>query len=64
MKPSTLQIKAGLQIQKPIADVFEAIVDPAKMSNYFIADGSGRMEENKNLIWHFPVYRGCTCARW
>lgn len=56
MKPSTLQIKAGLQIQKPIADVFEAIVDPAKMSNYFIADGSGRMEENKNLIWHFPEF--------
>lgn len=51
-----LEIKTNIQIQKPIQDVFEAIVDPAKMSNYFIADGSGRMEENKKLIWHFPEF--------
>lgn len=56
MKPQTLEIKATLQIQKPIGEVFEAIVDPEKMSNYFISDGSGRMEENKKLIWHFPEF--------
>lgn len=26
------------------------------MSNYFISDGSERMKENKNLIWHFPEF--------
>lgn len=56
MTPKTLEIKAAIQVQKPIHEVFEAIVDPAKMSNYFIADGSGRMEEKKNLIWHFPEF--------
>jgi uncharacterized protein YndB with AHSA1/START domain len=49
-----LEIKAALQIMKPIHEVFEAIVDPAKMSNYFIAQGSGRMEQGKDLTWHFP----------
>ena len=32
-----LEIKAGLQVLKPIAEVFEAIVDPDKMKNYFIS---------------------------
>jgi uncharacterized protein YndB with AHSA1/START domain len=54
MKLSTLEIKTGIQIQKPIHEVFEAIVDPDKMSNYFISYGSGRMETAAKLIWNFP----------
>jgi len=48
MTPSTLEIKAAIQILKPAHEVFEAIVDPSKMSNYFISKGSGRMEEEKD----------------
>ncbi len=54
MKP--LEIKAALQIQKSAHEVFEAIVDPEKMSNYFISDSTGRMEEGKTLMWHFPEF--------
>jgi uncharacterized protein YndB with AHSA1/START domain len=56
MKPSTLQIKAAIQIQKPLHEVFEAIVDPQKMSNYFISKASGRMEEGKQILWQFPEF--------
>lgn len=56
MSSETLEIKAALQILKPVGDVFEAIVDPAKMSNYFISESSGRMEEDKQLIWKFPEF--------
>lgn len=56
MNDQPLSIKTNLQIQKPIATVFEAIINPAKMSNYFISSSTGRMEENKNLIWHFPEF--------
>lgn len=49
-------IHAALQVQKPVHEVFEAIVDPARMANYFISDGSGRMEEGRELIWHFPEF--------
>jgi uncharacterized protein YndB with AHSA1/START domain len=56
MKNQTLEIQAKLQILKPVSEVFEAIVDPAKMSNYFIANGSGRMEEGKELNWRFPEF--------
>ena len=56
MSPNTLQIKAAIQIQKAPEEVFEAIVDPEKMSNYFIARGSGRMEEGKLISWKFPEF--------
>ena len=49
-----LEIKAGLQVLKPIDEVFEAIVDPDKMKNYFISKGSGIMKEGETLIWKFP----------
>lgn len=49
-----LQIKCSIQIQKPSNEVFEAIVDPSKMSNYFISAGSGRMSERSTLTWQFP----------
>ena len=51
-----LQAKAGIQISKPIKEVFEAIVDQKKMSNYFISESSGRMEEGKTLTWKFPEF--------
>jgi uncharacterized protein YndB with AHSA1/START domain len=50
----TLEIKAGLQVLKPINEVFEAIVDPGKMKNYFISKSSGYMKEGETLIWKFP----------
>ena len=56
MTPSTLEIKAAIQIRKPAHEVFEAIVDPSKMSNYFISKGSGRMEEEKQISWQFPEF--------
>ena len=54
MKPETLEIKTGIVILKPVHEVFEAIVDPVKMSVYFISKSTGRMEEGKKLIWKFP----------
>ena len=56
MNDQVLEIKAALQIQKPASEVFEAIVDPAKMSNYFISTSTGRMEEGKELVWKFPEF--------
>lgn len=52
----TLQIKTAIQISRSASEVFEAIADPAKMSNYFISEGSDRMEEGKILTWKFPEF--------
>lgn len=48
--------KAAIQIQKPVDVVFEGIVDPAKMTNYFISESSGRMETGRELVWKFPEF--------
>lgn len=48
--------KATLQIQKSASEVFEGIVNPEKMTNYFISESSGRMETGKELTWKFPEF--------
>jgi uncharacterized protein YndB with AHSA1/START domain len=49
-----LEIKTGLQVLKPISEVFDAIVNPDKMKNYFISKSSGIMKEGEILTWKFP----------
>jgi len=51
-----LEIKAAIQIRRTPGEVFEAIVDPVKMSNYFISNGSARMEAGKVINWKFPEF--------
>jgi uncharacterized protein YndB with AHSA1/START domain len=56
MENQTLEIKTGIQVLKPVHEVFEAIVDPAKMTGYFISESNGRMKEGAHLIWRFPEF--------
>ena len=56
MNITTLEIKTAIQIQKPAHDVFEAIVDPEIMCNYFISQSTGRMEAGKEIFWKFPEF--------
>jgi uncharacterized protein YndB with AHSA1/START domain len=56
MNSQTLEIKTKLQILKPVNEVFEAIIDPVRMSNYFISKGSGIMKEGKQIMWRFPEF--------
>ena len=51
-----LHINVAIQIQKPVDVVFEAIVNPDQMSQYFISKSSGKMEEGKSLVWNFPEF--------
>lgn len=48
--------RATIQIQKSIQEVFEGIVNPQKMTKYFISESSGRLESGKDLIWKFPEF--------
>ena len=56
MKNQSLEINTAIQILKPVNEVFEAIVDPNKMSNYFISRSSGRMETGRQVMWQFPEF--------
>lgn len=56
MTAQKLKAQASIGIQKPVEVVFEAIVDPEKMSSYFIFSSTGHLEENKTVEWNFPEF--------
>lgn len=49
--------QAMIQIQKPIEEVFEGIVNPDKMTGYFISESSGRLETGREITWKFPEFK-------
>ncbi|HNT80893.1 MAG TPA: SRPBCC domain-containing protein [Bacteroidia bacterium] len=49
-------IESSLQIQKKAEIIFDAIVDPNNMKNYFISESNGRMESGRTLQWKFPEF--------
>ncbi len=52
----SLESNTALQIQKPIEEVFEGIVNPEIMTKYFISESSGRLETGKEVVWKFPEF--------
>jgi uncharacterized protein YndB with AHSA1/START domain len=47
------QFQTQLKIRKPVAEVFEAVVNPAKLSGYFVSSSSGPLAEGKTVQWTF-----------
>ena len=56
MTTEKLEINVAMQIQRPVHQVYEAIVNPNIMSNYFISKSSGLMEEGNELVWNFSEF--------
>jgi uncharacterized protein YndB with AHSA1/START domain len=44
-------------IRRPVAEVFEAFVDPAVTARFWFSRGSGRLEPGKQITWHWEPYR-------
>jgi uncharacterized protein YndB with AHSA1/START domain len=55
MKP-TFQVQ--LKIRKPVAEVFDGVVDPKKLSGYFVAAASGPLAAGKTVKWRFAEVPG------
>lgn len=56
MTAENLTIKATIQIAKAPSEVFDAIVQPEKMAQYFIARGSATLERGAQVTWQFPEF--------
>lgn len=53
-----LRFDVAGRINKPVDEVFEAVVDPGQLSGYFATAGArGRMETGTTVEWTFPEYR-------
>ena len=48
-----LKFQVQLKIRKPAAQVFDAVVDPKKLSGYFLQTSSGPLAEGATVMWKF-----------
>jgi len=48
--------RTQMLIRRPVADVFEAFVDPAVTSRFWFTRGSARLREGDVVTWHWDMY--------
>jgi uncharacterized protein YndB with AHSA1/START domain len=48
--------KTGMLIRKPVAEVFEAFVDPQITTKFWFTKSSGRLEAGKQVQWEWEMY--------
>ena len=54
-----LKFKVAARIAKPLHEVFEAVADPAHLSQYFTTGGArGRLETGATVTWDFHDFPG------
>jgi uncharacterized protein YndB with AHSA1/START domain len=46
----------GMLIRKPVANVFEAFVDPAVTTQFWFTKSSGRLDAGKPVTWQWEMY--------
>src|SRR5262249_48829310 len=51
-----VEFSVNIRIRKPVAEVFDAVVNPKKLSGYFTEKASGQMEEGATVMWKFEGY--------
>jgi uncharacterized protein YndB with AHSA1/START domain len=49
-------MKTGMLIRRPVAEVFEAFVDPDITSKFWFSKGSGRLEVGRQVQWDWEQY--------
>lgn len=54
--------KTGMLIRKPVADVFEAFMDPNITSKFWFTSGSGRLEAGKQTTWKWEMYNASSAG--
>ncbi len=48
------KFQVQLKIRKPVAEVFDAVVDPEKLSGYFVQKSTGPLTPGATVMWKFP----------
>jgi uncharacterized protein YndB with AHSA1/START domain len=48
--------KTGMLIRKPVAEVFEAFINPDVTTKFWFTKSSGRLEVDKQVQWEWEMY--------
>lgn len=49
-------VKAEMLIRRPVAEVFEAFIDPVVTSKFWFTKGSGRLDSGKRIRWDWEMF--------
>ncbi len=52
--------KTGMLIRKPVAEVFEAIINPEITTKFWFTKSSGKLEAGKLVKWEWEMYNAST----
>ncbi len=56
MQTSALQAKVQMLIRRPVAEVFNAFIDPAVTTQFWFTKSSGRLEPGTQVQWDWEMY--------
>ena len=48
--------KSEMLIRKPVAEVFEAFVNPEITTRFWFTKSTGRLEAGKHITWTWEIY--------
>ena len=49
-------VRTGMLIRKPVAEVFEAFINPETTTKFWFTKSSGKLEEGKQVQWVWEMY--------
>ena len=56
MSQNSIEAKAELLIRRPVAEVFEAFVNPEITTKFWFTRSSGRLETGKQVRWDWEMF--------
>ncbi|MEO8612719.1 MAG: SRPBCC family protein [Chloroflexota bacterium] len=60
MNQNVIESKTGMLIRKPVAEVFEAFINPVITTQFWFTKSSGRLEVGKHIQWDWEMYNAST----
>src|SRR5262245_10571935 len=52
--------ETGMLIRRPVAEAFEAFIDPCITTRFWFPEADGRLELGKPVTWRWPMYGAST----
>jgi uncharacterized protein YndB with AHSA1/START domain len=63
MNQNIIQAEVAMLIRKPVAEVFEAFVNPEITTKFWFTHSSGRLEVGKQVQWRWEMYDAASEVR-
>jgi uncharacterized protein YndB with AHSA1/START domain len=56
MKTAVIAAEAGMLIRRPVAEVFESVVDPRITTKFWFTRSTGKLEAGRRVRWEWEMY--------